>query len=1370
MTALVHFLNSSADRLLRFGGPMLWQSSLLIAALLALDLALHRRVRAAVRYALWLVVLLKLLLPPSLALPTSLAWWVRPSAPPPATISPKSFTVSYSVGSSHAPVASLPVQFVPPPPPHLSTNTWILLTWSIVALGLLVWMLKRWRYVAREAKRALSPPVWLNDLLLETRSALKMKRPVALRLTTHPMSPAVCGFLRPTILLPRSLAESLQPAQLRAVLLHELIHLRRGDVWVNCAQALFQIVYWWHPLLWLANARIRRVREEAVDDAVMLALREESEGYAPTLLAVAKLAFTRPLASLGLIGILESRQALRRRIERLLTFRPPKRTGLTLTSVLGIIAFAAVAAPMSQAPQIAAGQATKVETADDALRSITVKVEPATFIRNIKARAKEMLRSSSDDYTEILLDIMRSEGVDCSPPHDIEFNTKTGDITMRNTPDQLALFQAVINGLNGGQRVPPPNNRPQVLIGAKFYKLTSEQFGQLGLDGPNAPQRLGSSAWLLPPDKLDAFKQRLESLDVEPISSPRIMTAHGIAASLFVGDTAKNIRLECLPFVLDRGEPGVEIATVVHTTGWFSRNPTGDWPTIDGHTNCAVSVRVQFLDKGGAILRATNSNSTADNNLVIFLTAQLVAQAGSDSPAPGVGDSPSPTKPTPTQPADHTDRAGLIRTSAGRRAIMDKLESIRLDTVFFDGVPLDEVVRNLADEARKRDPERKGINFLINPAENDGSGATPAIDPNTGQPISPTSSSVDVASPLIRIKPALTNASLAEVLDALVKGADKPVRYAIEDYAVVFSLGKRPESLFVRTFKYKPEVFLPNLRRKMGLPENSMDSETIASFRKYLANVGLELQPPSSIFLKDRGLIVVRAPLRQLETIEKLITELNDGLPQSEIPWPPPPLQPHIIELKLNIIRLNSPAYVRAPLIDVVRILSQETKNLDPDMTGFAYHVKYSSRHGMVDLSDVKITVPALSNVSLADLLTAITEGADRAIAYRIWAGIEFYLPEDPPPLPTGLTNGEVSATRSNGSAPAPSTLAGEPSTNLYTRTFKVDLNVFRESLRRKLGKADADQSTGELLHKVITDAGITLDAPKNLFYAEDGRLIVRGTQADLDSVEKVLAALNTAPQQITITAKFVEMPEKVASNLLKTWFRTNVNGTSTQSAVLAEQRTSKLEKEFEKQDGVDVLATPRVTTLSGRQAQIQVTEIRSIIKGIRPEALKPPGVKTADGTNGTPFQLESVPFGPVLDIVPSVLPDGHLIKLEVTATVNEFLGYADSGRTNDVVIYVNGKSSTIPKPLPKFHARQLTSNVLVQDGQTLLIGKTFPHVEPLKDKVPVLGDIPLLGKLFRSESSTTGRRSLVVLVTPTLVDPAGNPVHSSDNEARPER
>src|SRR5439155_1061932 len=169
----------------------------------------------------------------------------------------------------------------------------------------------------------------LSELLDLTRRSIKFSRCVRLRFTQRAMSPAVCGLFRPVILLPQSLVERLTTSQLRAVLLHELAHLRRGDVWVNCAQALLQIFYWWHPLLWLANARIRRVREEAVDDAVMLALADDGEAYAPTLLEVAKLAFNRPLVSLGLVGILESRSALRQSIERLVDFRPPRKAGLT---------------------------------------------------------------------------------------------------------------------------------------------------------------------------------------------------------------------------------------------------------------------------------------------------------------------------------------------------------------------------------------------------------------------------------------------------------------------------------------------------------------------------------------------------------------------------------------------------------------------------------------------------------------------------------------------------------------------------------------------------------------------------------------------------------------------------------------------------------------------------------------------------------------------------------------------------------------------------------------------------------------------------------------------------------------------------------
>jgi general secretion pathway protein D len=54
--------------------------------------------------------------------------------------------------------------------------------------------------------------------------------------------------------------------------------------------------------------------------------------------------------------------------------------------------------------------------------------------------------------------------------------------------------------------------------------------------------------------------------------------------------------------------------------------------------------------------------------------------------------------------------------------------------------------------------------------------------------------------------------------------------------------------------------------------------------------------------------------------------------------------------------------------------------------------------------------------------------------------------------------------------------------------------------------------------------------------------------------------------------------------------------------------------------------------------------------------------------------------------------------------------------------------------------------------------------VSKTKDKVPILGDLPLLGKFFRSEAARTKKKNLVIFVTPTIIDPAGNPVHTPDN------
>src|SRR5216683_2042399 len=123
MNSLVRTLNLLGEQAFQFAWSMLWQSSLLIALLFILDLALLRRARAAVRYALWLVLLVKLVLPPTLALPTSAAWWVRSNTTHLETTHKRSsYVVNYGQASALVPARETPVAplILAAPKPRLS--------------------------------------------------------------------------------------------------------------------------------------------------------------------------------------------------------------------------------------------------------------------------------------------------------------------------------------------------------------------------------------------------------------------------------------------------------------------------------------------------------------------------------------------------------------------------------------------------------------------------------------------------------------------------------------------------------------------------------------------------------------------------------------------------------------------------------------------------------------------------------------------------------------------------------------------------------------------------------------------------------------------------------------------------------------------------------------------------------------------------------------------------------------------------------------------------------------------------------------------------------------------------------------------------
>ncbi len=141
----------------------------------------------------------------------------------------------------------------------------------------------------------------------------------------------------------------------------------------------------------------------------------------------------------------------------------------------------------------------------------------------------------------------------------------------------------------------------------------------------------------------------------------------------------------------------------------------------------------------------------------------------------------------------------------------------------------------------------------------------------------------------------------------------------------------------------------------------------------------------------------------------------------------------------------------------------------------------------------------------------------------------------------------------------------------------------------------------------------------------------------------------------------------------------------------------------------------------------------------------------------------QALPFGQVLDVVPFVSADGYTIQLNLVPTFTEFLGY-DTEVSRQFRTVVQGLPVQ-DTPLPRFRVRQVATTAVVWDGQTVVLGGLIAeNVRKVREKVPVLGDIPFLGRLFRSESSDSTKKNLIIFVTPTIIDPAGNRIHSPDN------
>jgi general secretion pathway protein D len=221
---------------------------------------------------------------------------------------------------------------------------------------------------------------------------------------------------------------------------------------------------------------------------------------------------------------------------------------------------------------------------------------------------------------------------------------------------------------------------------------------------------------------------------------------------------------------------------------------------------------------------------------------------------------------------------------------------------------------------------------------------------------------------------------------------------------------------------------------------------------------------------------------------------------------------------------------------------------------------------------------------------------------------------------------------------------------------------------------------------------------------------------------------------------------------------------------------------------GVDLMSAPKVTTKSGRKAIVRVarefpypTEFNapeppppSTVSGTGSTVGPPPGTFVSQGvvTPSTPTAFETRNLGVTLEVEPIIGPDGYTIDLNLSPEVVEFDGFINYGSTINGPIF-NPITQRIQSAIltqnvinqPIFSTRKVTTSVSIWDGQTVALGGLVREdVQKVQDKVPILGDIPLAGRLFRSNVDQKIKRNLIIFVTARLMDAEGRPVRLDED------
>jgi len=361
---------------------------------------------------------------------------------------------------------------------------------------------------------------------------------------------------------------------------------------------------------------------------------------------------------------------------------------------------------------------------------------------------------------------------------------------------------------------------------------------------------------------------------------------------------------------------------------------------------------------------------------------------------------------------------------------------------------------------------------------------------------------------------------------------------------------------------------------------------------------------------------------------------------------------------------------------------------------------------------------------------------------------------------------------------------AWDSNNNIHFRSYKVS-----DSMGELLQAYVANQSATAI---DVTDFFKSVEFPERTsirYLPEFKSLFVRQTMPNLLAIEDVLASYQSEQkdltgEQVEIEAKFIEVNQSVMNELGFDWSLNSSLTRGNLTALTSETIPNKLLTDglrsaataltgapaagtlnlsrsvgalrwdltinaLEQSDGSDVLCAPRVVTHSHEEAVIRVGEEQYL-----PTAFAIENQDTSPYVQHEDWELELM--GVQMEVTPEIRYDG-LIDLTINTKVVDIIGYDEYQITPTLNPGTAEQTDSLKANLPYFRVRKLDTRVTVADGSTIgMGGLIYDKLETFRDKVPLLGSIPYIGRLFRSEGERSVKRNLMIFVTATQVDVKG--------------